>query len=131
MNLQSDGSNQGAPAAAGACRQPFDGIMDSDLLAFIRKSIASVLALEVLLFLRSRGAGGWTPEALAAELRHSATSCDAVMAAFAGAGLLARQDAEYAYAPDSPALDRLVARLAGAYAERPVAVINTIVGKDA
>lgn len=105
--------------------------MDPDLLAFIRKSIASVLALEVLLFLRSRAPHRWTPEALAAALRNSPTSCDAIMASFASGGLLARRGGGYLYAPDSPALDRLVRRLQDAYAERPVAVINAIVGKEA
>jgi DNA-binding IclR family transcriptional regulator len=102
--------------------------MDSDLRTFIRQSIPSVLALEVLLFLRAHAEDAWTPETVAAALRNSPSSCDAIMASLASRGLLARRGTDYAYAPDPPKLDHLAERLQHAYSERRVAVINAIVG---
>ncbi len=105
--------------------------MDADLRAFVGQAIPSVLALEVLLFVRAWPATIWAPDELAAVLRHSVPSCDAIMASLASRGLLARRGTGYAYQPDSPALHHLVVRLESAYRERPVAVINAIVGKGA
>jgi hypothetical protein len=105
--------------------------MDPELRAFIRQSVPSVLALEVLLFLRVRPAESWTSHALAAALRNNACSCEAIMAAFAGRGLLVRRGTDYAYAPETPALELMAERLERAYRERRVAVINAIVRKGA
>jgi len=105
--------------------------MDPDLRAFIRQSVPSVLALEVLLFLRARPAESWTSESLARALRNNASSCDAIMAAFASRGLLVRRGTDYVYAPETPALELMAERLDHAYRERRVSVINAIVGKGA
>lgn len=64
--------------------------MDPEVRTFIRQSVPSVLALEVLLFLREHSAQTWTPESLATALRNSPGSCASIMSAFAGQSLLAR-----------------------------------------
>ncbi|HEY5412734.1 MAG TPA: hypothetical protein VIJ94_18600 [Caulobacteraceae bacterium] len=101
--------------------------MDEQLLEFIRAAIGSVWALELLVFMRGRPDRAWTQDELARELRSHPRLAGEAMRTFEAAGLLVQRDGGFVYAPASPGLDELTGRLAGAYRERPVAVVNAIV----
>lgn len=103
-------------------------VNDPDLLAFIRGSIRSVWALELLLLMRNRRDRDWTAEQLVQELRASTPLVSDVLNTFEAAGLVTRStDDRYAYAPASAALARYCDTLDSAYRERPVSVVNAIV----
>ena len=105
--------------------------MDEDLLLFIKSSIRSVWALEILLFMRRHRGRTWTREELAQELRSNTRLVAQVLAVFESAGLLIGHENGLMYAPASEALDELSGRLQLAYQERPVAVVNAIVSSRA
>lgn len=106
-------------------------VADVDLVAFIRRSIPSVWALDVLLLMRRPPTRSWSTAELVGELRAS----DAVVVGALGGllrdGLVAMEaDGRFRFAPAADLLEELTVALAEAYAERPVAVINTIVSTD-
>jgi DNA-binding IclR family transcriptional regulator len=101
--------------------------VDEELLDFIKAAVGSVWALELLLFVRARPERGWTQSELARELRSNERLAADALQTFEAAGLLARGQDGFAYSPASPRLDELAGRLAQAYRERPVAVVNAIV----
>ena len=102
--------------------------LDDDLLSFIRGSIRSTWALELLLLLRNLAPQPLTPGGLVLEMRATPTLINACLQQLMKAGLIAcDEDGACRYAPATPALDQLCERLAAAYAERPVAVINAII----
>ena len=101
--------------------------MDEDVTDFIRGAVGSVWALELLLFVRGRSERAWTAAELARELRSNERLAGGALETFEAAGLAARDGGGYLYAPASPGLDAIVGRLADAYRERPVAVVNAIV----
>ncbi len=101
--------------------------MDEEILDFIKAAVGSVWALELLLFVRARPERAWTAAQLASELRSNERLAADALRTFEAAGLLAGGPDGFAYAPASPDLDGLTGRLASAYRERPVAVVNAIV----
>lgn len=103
-------------------------MLDQDILSFIRGSIRSVWALELLLLLRAQPERSWSTGALISELRASAPLVTDTVTVLSAAGLI-RPDAEgrYAYAPASPTIAALCDQLARLYRERPVRVVNAIV----
>lgn len=100
---------------------------NQDLLDFIRDSIRSVWALEMLLALRRHGERAWTAEELVTELRASLPLVKDNLAVFEAAGLVLREGERFRYAPASPWLETLCTELEAVYRERPVTVINAIV----
>jgi hypothetical protein len=107
-------------------------VADVDLVTFIRRSIPSVWALETLLLVRLSPARSWSPRELVGELRASDAVVLGVLGGFQRDGLMAKsEDGRFRFAPAAELLDELAAALADAYAERPVAVIRTIVSTDA
>lgn len=101
---------------------------DSELLDFIRGSIRSVWALELLLLLRRQADRAWSTDDLAMELRANTPLVADVLKTFETAGLVrSPEPGSYTYAPASPALERYCRQLDDAYRERPVSVINAIV----
>jgi hypothetical protein len=107
-------------------------VADVDLLAFIRRSIPSVWALDVLLLVRRSPTRGWSTGELVGELRASDAVVLGVLAGFQRDGLVAKgEDGRFRFAPAADLLEELTVALAEAYAERPVAVINAIVSTDA
>jgi hypothetical protein len=100
---------------------------NQDLLDFIRDTIKSVWALEMLLALRRHGERAWTPEELVRELRASLPLVKDNLAIFETAGLVLRDDGHFRYAPASPWLESLCSELEAVYRERPVTVIKAIV----
>lgn len=100
--------------------------LDEDLAAFIRSSLPSVWALEMLLLLRRTRDRRWGDEELVREMRASV-----LLVAEARQGLervgLVRCDAEgCGYAPASSVLEAACDRLEAAYRTQPVAVANVI-----
>jgi DNA-binding IclR family transcriptional regulator len=101
-------------------------LIDADVATFIRGSVRSVWALELLLFLRQRRSQRWTEEALVRELRASRTLVQQGLATFESAGLLSQNESSWTYSPASSALDALCETLEREYRERPVAIVNAI-----
>ena len=103
-----------------------------DLVTFIRRSIPSVWALDVLLLVRRPPARSWSMQELVGELRASDAVVSGVLIGFQREGLVARgEDGRFRFAPAGGLLDDLTVALAQAYADRPVTVINAIVASDA
>ena len=102
-------------------------MISDDLLSFIRASIRSTWAIELLLLMRKQAPQAFAPEELVRALRSSDSLIDTCLEQLQQAGLVIRDDAGgWRYGPAAPALDQLTAELESAYAERPVAVINAI-----
>ena len=101
--------------------------MDGEILDFIKGAVGSVWALELLLFMRGRPERAWTQAELAREMRSNEALAGEALRTFEAAGLLARAQEGFTYAPMRKQLDDLVGQLAAAYRERPVAVVNAIV----
>jgi hypothetical protein len=107
-------------------------VADVDLMAFIKRCIPSVWALDVLLLVRRSPARTWSAGELVGELRASDTVVLGVLDGLQRDGLVARdEDGRFHFAPVADLLEELTVALAEAYAERPVAVINAIVSTDA
>lgn len=106
-------------------------VADLDLLAFIRRSIPSLWALDVLLLVRRPPLRSWSTGELVRELRASDAVVVGVLAGFQRDGVVARgEDDRFSFAPAAELLEELTVALADAYAERPFAVINAIVSTD-
>jgi hypothetical protein len=102
-------------------------MLSDRLVAFVRSSIKSVWALELLFFLRARRAGTWDLAGLARELRASEPVINASLATFRTAALIRDTDGgRIQFAPAAAELDELVRELADVYATRPSAVIDEI-----
>jgi hypothetical protein len=101
-------------------------VFSDDTKAFIRSSIRSVWALELLLFMRRHDGEAWTAEALARELRSSTFAIKDILDTFSQAGLATAEGGTFRYAPATPHLDRAVRELEAAYAVRPLAVSREI-----
>ncbi len=99
------------------------------VLRFVRSSIKSVWALELLLVMRRAAGRSWTIDELTRELRSSRNLVAEIVSAFAKNGLVEEQEggSAYRYQPASGDLDELVQQLDRLYAERPLALIKEIV----
>lgn len=107
-------------------------VADVDLLAFIRRSIPSVWALDVLMLVQRAPTRSWSAGELVGELRASDGVILGVLDGFQRDGLVAKgEDGRFRFAPAADLLEELTVALAEAYAERPVAVINAIASTDA
>lgn len=104
------------------------GMLDNDVVSFIKASIRSTWALELLLLMRAKADVAFTVDELVRALRASPTLIASCLEQLQRAGLALGSGETWRYAPAAPALDELVEKLERAYAERPVAIINTIVG---
>lgn len=103
-------------------------MLDDDLLSFVRASIKSTWALELLLLLRKHAPRALAADEMVRTLRATPSLVAGCLNQLQSAGLTALDaEATWRYAPNAPALDEIAGRLERAYAERPVAVINAIV----
>lgn len=103
-------------------------MIPAHIRAFLRATIKSVWALDVLVAMQSAPGKAWTVAALNERLRASASLVEDILAAFSRAGLVVREnDGRYRYSPASPALEALTSELAKLYAERPMTIIKEIV----
>lgn len=102
-------------------------MISDDLLSFIRASIRSTWALELLLLMRKQAPRAASVEELVLALRATPTLVSVCLDQLQTAGLVVREeDGAWRYAPAAPALDQLAAELEAAYAERPVSIVNAI-----
>lgn len=102
-------------------------MLEADLLSFVRSSIRSTWALELLLLLQRQPARSFSREELVRELRATPSLIATCLKQLQEAGLLACEGPDHCrFAPASPALEALCAQLDTVYRERPVTVINTI-----
>lgn len=98
------------------------------VLRFVRSSIKSVWALELLLVMRRASGRAWTIDQLTQELRSNRTLVADIVSAFVKSGLIEEQaPGSFRYQPSSGELDDLVQQLDRVYAERPLALIKEIV----
>ncbi|MFP5350812.1 MAG: hypothetical protein ACLGHO_13370 [Gammaproteobacteria bacterium] len=96
------------------------------LRAFVRKHVRTVGELEVLLWLRAHPERSWSVDEIAREMRSSLPAAADYLRHFLRTGLARETDAgQYQYI-ENPVAHDLVTALAGAYAERPVSVVDLI-----
>jgi len=102
-------------------------VTEEAVLAFVRSSIRSAWALELLLLLQRNSDQKWTSDALVRELRGSVQLVTENLATLTSAGLITVMEAGgYAYQPRSTELADLVSALVQLYAQKPVTVLRTI-----
>jgi hypothetical protein len=102
-------------------------MLSEDLQALIRTAIRTTWALELILLLRAEPERRFTREQLAQALRATPALIDDCVARLARAALVVNEPGAIGLAPLSPALADQLDRLAAAYAERPLTVINAII----
>lgn len=105
-------------------------MISDDVRAFIRSTVNSVWALELLLFLRSHDRRSWSIQELTRELRASPLIVERGLLTFGAAGLISEEPDGARYAPASDRLDALVREIAAVYAKLPQAVSNEIYAAD-
>ena len=106
--------------------------ISQEILTFIAEHIDSVVQLEVLLLLHNAPQKDWSADEVARELRIETHGAAAQLTELCARGLLACPDESsgaYRYHPKTAELDQSVKRLALAYDERRVSVINAIYSK--
>jgi hypothetical protein len=96
------------------------------LIPFIRTSIRTVWALELLLHLKSRPSESFKISELVRDLRSSHGAITDAIAALRQAGLLSESAERFRYDPATPELDGLVSHLQATYQQRPTTVIRLI-----
>lgn len=100
---------------------------EADILDFVRTSIGSVWALEMLLLVGGLPERAWQHDELVRELRSSPAAIAGAALVLERAGLLAR-DGERGcrYRPASPELDHIGELVRKIYAAKPATVIGAI-----
>lgn len=106
-------------------------MLSDEVIRFLRTSIGSVWALELLLLLRRDRVRAWSVDGLIRELRGSAGIVSSALAQLQARGLIAEEDGRYRYEPASSDLDLIVGAVAGSYAEYPIAVTQAIFAASA
>lgn len=102
--------------------------LEADLQTFIRSSIKSVWALELLLLLRKRAPNAAARDDLVRDLRATRQLVDTCITQLQAAGLVACEEGgQCRYAPAAPAMGALADQLEQAYRERPLGVMEIIV----
>ncbi|HTY65807.1 MAG TPA: hypothetical protein VMH36_04095 [Alphaproteobacteria bacterium] len=106
-------------------------MLSDRLKAFIHASVKSILALELLMFLRANEGRSWTVAGLVRELRASEPIVRANLGLFQAAGLTRDEGGGWVrFAPASAELSALVNEIAEVYATRPVEVSEEIYAVD-
>ena len=95
---------------------------------FLRATIKSVWALDLLVLLKSAPGREWTVGALNDSLRASTSLVEEILDGFARRGLVAADGKGlYRYAPATAEMEAIAGDLVRLYAERPLAVIKEVV----
>ena len=102
-------------------------VKEAEILNFVRSSIGSVWALEMLLLVGDRPERAWPLDELVRELRSSPAAVAGAALALERAGLVAN-DGERGcrYRPVSPELDAIGEWVRKIYATKPATVIGAI-----
>lgn len=100
---------------------------EAEILDFVRNSIGSVWALEVLALVRGEPKRTWGVDELVRELRSSPAAIAGASELLAGAGLLAKiDDHACRYEPATPELDHIGELVQKIYSAKPATVIGAI-----
>lgn len=100
---------------------------ETDIIDFVRNSIGSVWALELLLVVGRRPERAWRTDELVRELRSSPAAVAGATRLLERAGLVSREGQEgYRYRPASPELDHVGELVRKIYATKPATVIEAI-----
>jgi hypothetical protein len=100
---------------------------EAEILDFVRSSIGSVWALEMLLVVGDRPERAWQLDELVLELRSSPAAVAGAARLLEGAGLVARVgENRCRYQPVSPELDHIGELVRKIYAAKPATVIGAI-----
>lgn len=100
---------------------------EAEILAFVRSSIGSVWALEMLLLVGGRPERAWQRHELVRELRSSPAAVAGAAQVLERAGLIARVGEDGCrYQPASPKLDHIGELVRKIYAAKPATVIGAI-----
>jgi hypothetical protein len=101
-------------------------VKEAEILAFVRTSIGSVWALEMLLLVGGQPERTWQVDELVRELRSSPAAVVGAAALLERAGLIARAGEGWRYQPASPALNYTGEMVRKVYAVKPATVIGAI-----
>jgi hypothetical protein len=102
-------------------------VKEDEILNFVRSSIGSVWALEVLMLLRREPARSWRLDELVSELRSSPAAIAGASLLLEGAGLLVKTgEHSFRYQPASPDLDEMGGLVERIYAAKPATVIAAL-----
>jgi DNA-binding IclR family transcriptional regulator len=95
---------------------------------FLRTTIKSVWALDLLVLMKSAPGRGWTVSNLNDRLRATTSLVEEILAAFTRQGLVvADAGGTYRYAPANAEIEGLADELGRLYTERPLTIIKEIV----
>jgi hypothetical protein len=103
---------------------------DAEFLFFVRESVRSVWAMELLLLLRRDPTRRWQPAELVRELRANPALIQGNLAIFQRNGLAVSDESGWRFAPANEKLQELTDRLAQAFRERPVATMTLVTHAD-
>jgi hypothetical protein len=101
-------------------------VAEEEIYAFVRQSIGSVWALELLLLLQRSRARVWHADELVRELRSSQTIVEVALTQLQAGGLVTQSESGYFYQPASSDLERLADGLQRVYAAKPISVVKAI-----
>ena len=101
-----------------------------DVRRFIQASIDSVSQLEALLIVHEHPHTEWTVEALSARLYISLRQTSAILSRLAGDRLVTKSNGGFRYQPETEELNKMVDRLAEAYAKHLVPITQLIHSKQ-
>jgi len=102
-------------------------VTEQEAMDFVRGSIASVWALELLVFLGNERKRSWPFDDIVRELRGSVAAVEGALQILVSAGLVADVGKrEYRYQPASPALETIGEMVQKIYSTKPTTVIASI-----
>jgi hypothetical protein len=102
-------------------------VTEEAVLSFVRSSIRSAWALELLLLLRRDPQRVWMIDDLVRELRGSVALVTENLNSLSAVGLVAPTEGEgHAYRAETAEVDKLVTALVELYAQKPITVLQTI-----
>jgi hypothetical protein len=111
----------------GIRENPIGTVKEADILNFVRTSIGSVWALEMLLLVGGRPERAWQADELVRELRSSPAAVAGAAVLLERAGLIAKVGEQGCrYQPASPELDHIGELVRKIYAAKPATVIGAI-----
>ena len=103
-------------------------MLDPALLTFIRSSIPSIWALELLLLLRRAAPGSLKREEMVQLLRATPLLIDRLIGQFKTSGLVVESESgEVSFSCSGPEIESLCEALAAAAEERPIALRDAII----
>jgi hypothetical protein len=103
---------------------------DREFVGFVRESIRSVWAMELLLLLQRDASRRWQTGELVRELRANHTLIQNNLEVFQRNGLAVSDEKGWHFAPANEKLQELTDRLAQAFRERPVATMTLVTHRD-